>query len=99
MYGITGRAAGLRVGVSVLLRQPHGFEGPFPVAVDREASDLAVSKSPDVEEAIPHLRIASFHPPAVADAGDYLLLVSVNHLFDLDTEIVKGLPVRAESFL
>ena len=47
-----------------LLHQPGGFEGSVLVGVGRGANDLAITKGPDVEEAVPDLGIAPLHPPA-----------------------------------
>ena len=50
-----------------------------------------------MEEAVPYLGIAPSHPPAILDGGDDMLLIGVEHLFQLDVEILERFPVLAQS--
>jgi hypothetical protein len=66
--------------------------------VDGDANDLALTEGENLKETIRYLGIAPAQPPAVADAGDHLLLVGVDHLFDLGMEVLERLPVVAQDF-
>lgn len=52
-----------------------------------------------MEETIPDLGTAPPHPPAVADDGDHLPLVGVDHLLDLVPKVLEDLPVGAQRLL
>ena len=48
---LSEEAAGSGVGVSVLLRQPHGFEGVLPLLVHDKAFDRSVADRPHLLDA------------------------------------------------
>ena len=77
---------------------PAASRARFLSVCDREANDLAITEGPDVEEAVPHLGIAPSDLPAILDGGDHMLLVGVEHLFELDMEILERVPVLAQRF-
>jgi hypothetical protein len=80
----------------VLLRQPGGFEGVVSLAVRRPADDPSVAERPHVEEGVPDLGIASLQPSAIADGGYDMGLVGVDHLGEVDPEVVERFPVLAQ---
>src|SRR3954447_17749570 len=79
--------AGSGVGVTVLLRQPHGFEGLLPLLVETDARDAPVADRPH-----PGSASLGFDPVATLDVngdGRHHVLASFDELVCLDA---TGLP-------
>ena len=70
-------------------RQPGGFEGSLRSMCIESPMILLVTERPDVEEAVRHFGIAASHAPAVANGGDDLSLVGMDHLLELDPESLE----------
>ena len=95
LFSEEGSALGSGSLVSVLLRQPHGFESLSSIIEALDAGDLAFSHGP-------HLRVPSIylHPALLAsgtvDGGENDLVASIDKIVDLTHVVLKGLEPSAK---
>src|SRR4051794_30033824 len=82
--------AGSGVGVSVLLRQPHGFEGFGSLGVLAHSPHPAVAQLEYVREPLVHLYAASSAVTMHGKGGEDHALAGFDHLVNVYLELVPS---------
>jgi hypothetical protein len=80
-----------RVGVSVLLRQPHGFEGLGLLLVDNQPNSLVAAKGPYPGDVVVHLQATGPATPLSTDEDQDLAALRLKKPLSFEPQIVKRL--------